>query len=635
MGLLLGALLFFIGFEIHGPLTNADQVYTVQAEIGAALLNLFLFLGTLGFGFLISSRLKLQPLLTGVLFMIAASMGLTHLHLLTPQSQPIAFIIIFIGYLFLPKRFSIDFLRNHFLIFIVCLGYLIQSSRLHFHTDTLMYHFLGPRDWVSRGGYVFSTLWSYVPECSYWEYFLVWPNLIFGAKETYGAFDVHLSAQWLIVLFGFLPSAMILTSLSRRWTTSSLQAQLLALLSLVVFDMLRISIWIGKNDWFAVAISLACYQAWVHLREKQNKTSFNEVLFGVLIGITFVTKYTTVYLLLPLTLLHPFNLRTIVGALIGGFPILLRNVIETGNPVFPIFTQIFGIQWMSLEFIEYQRKFENLGLSFQTVVNSARIRHWLHHSPWVALFPAALFFKSIRRLVLPVAIGLVWFLLFHPEGVEDNFAASLRLIGGVAPLVSFFTLVALHLCIQQWKKLTIVLLVILCLWAHRDFSQIPKIFSTPMAYLERSRTDYSGAMVKAWLRSRPDATTLKILTTGDNLFYYVSHLNISSLMEQAEISIALHGAESIKAWLAVLRQFSPDYILETRHWTAEHWSFHSQIIESFISKHPEIEVLQTRDARLIDFKLLKSFYFPFCEKRIKDDALSLSHYNLVKPQSVW
>lgn len=638
-GLLLGALLFFTALVLHGPLSSADQDYELQ-QMSATFLYFCLFsFSVFKTGRALQEKLQLQvlgfagPWLLGSIVFSFLAFIFTHLHLLTPSFQPVYFVILVIltALPTRPMRFKNEVLSFAGLPALITLGYFLQASILHFHTDPLMYHFLGPRDWVSQGGYYFPKLWSYVAQCSYWEYLLVWPNLIFGAKETYGIFDVHLFSQWTGVVFGFFPAVLILAQSMRHFLKSSQSASVIALLGAVSIHVVQAPIWIGKNDWFAVAMAITAFFFWIENQFDPSRK--NRSYFGFFAGFAFMTKYTTIYLLLPLALFM-ISFEAVVFALLAASPIAVRNVLETGNPVIPLLADFFPTRWMSIGYKLYQKSFERASLGLQWDVNSLRLLHWWNYSPWFVFLPLGFFIRKNRKISFALALSAAWFLLYHPMGLEDDRVQSMRLMAPVIVAIGAFAVLFLIQAAKN-KWLQYVLLTGFMIYGYKGFKELPKIFNMDLDYAQRAQLDQSAGALKAWLRLNPEITpdTL-ILSTGENQFFYVSYLKITSVMEQPELNEALLNVHLPDTLMIMLKRFSPDYILDTRHWSGRDWSGPSFLLGHIIKKYPEAAVAWTTEAKLIDFKKLREIYFPFCEDE-KDDAYTLSSLRLSKPIAVW
>lgn len=200
--------------------------------------------------------------------------------------------------------------------------------------DALVYHLALPQRYLSLGRF------AYIPEIMFWgmpqtgEMIYTWGMLL-------GGVNVAMLVGW---LFGVVAMVGVwgvaYESLGHR-------AAWVSVATLVSGYTLTKSLSWGYVDWFVILFGLAWLAIWLHWSEQRGLLHL--ILAGVLAGMAWGTKYTAGILLLIGWAIILFHRRGALRSALGeclvyglGFaapalPWLLKNLIATGNPIYPLF----------------------------------------------------------------------------------------------------------------------------------------------------------------------------------------------------------------------------------------------------------------------------------------------------------
>lgn len=339
--------------------------------------------------------------------------------------------------------------------FVFCMWLGAMSPQVDF--DVIEYHLGGPKEWYRQGQI------TRLPHNVYTSFPCLTEMLLLTGMVIYGDWDWGALAGQAI-LAGFAPlTAIGLFATGRRWFSSSAGA-LAALVWLTTPWVYRISIIAyaegGLACYLFSAFAMSLRLVWDGDRSDNNEATPNArpsmsgtensqqaglpFTCGLLSGCAMSCKYTGLLsVVLPVGLLvacsiwrsatKPNRLRKM--ALIGGLfgagvllavgPWLLKNLVETGNPVFPLAYNLFGgsgrdaimdAQWRSGHSRHYSGPVEilsDLPVKLSDVVAN---NDW-HSALMFGLAPIALLASWRKKVwVLWSIVGwqfLSWFLFTH------------------------------------------------------------------------------------------------------------------------------------------------------------------------------------------------------------------------------
>ncbi len=239
-----------------------------------------------------------------------------------------------------------------------------------------------------------------------------------------------LAGQLLVALFGLAAAVMIFTTAARVSPRAGWIAALVYLSTPWVYRMGVIAYVEGPLCFYQAALVWAAVAV---PADQQRRIAPRHVLMGLLAGAAMGCKYTALITsAIPFGLLAAFEAwrRRAIGPLVGfvlGWaaimgPWLVKNVVDTGDPVYPLGYRVFhGRDWDDAMQAKWQRVHGPRGISgrelARSVVEVAGRSDW--QSPlYVALAPLALVAAGQRRLAvalwgLAVYLFFSWWLATH------------------------------------------------------------------------------------------------------------------------------------------------------------------------------------------------------------------------------
>lgn len=229
--------------------------------------------------------------------------------------------------------------------------------------DATTYHMGAAKEWVTyMSGANFNLNNPVLFTSSYWEYFnysfvLPFQDLFYYLKalpQSYYEFLCYvllLSAQIISAIFGFVLIPYLIYRIFNR-------ERIYSFVAIAFLLSIRSHTWVwglAKNNVYPVfVVIVAVFLLIEHYRNNtQIKMSHISLLAGVLCGISVGAKMTQVYALPFVAIacfvhyhkvvrtyairdLFRFALLLVCGGVIGISVLLLRNFLQTGNPIFPI-----------------------------------------------------------------------------------------------------------------------------------------------------------------------------------------------------------------------------------------------------------------------------------------------------------
>jgi len=197
--------------------------------------------------------------------------------------------------------------------------------------DSLVYHLTGPQLYLRAGRIHHNVDLPYLGFPQAGSMLFLWGMLLVGPQV----------AQLMHVLFVLL-TLMLLPELVQR--TAPGRSWLAAAMLLAVPTAWTLASW-AYVEWITMYAGLAAIILLVHAGEAEDgKQRLLAVLAGVFTALAFSSKYTSVGMIVGLVLAAWYITKSprvlliyLGGAVAASTPFLLKNLILTGNPVYPFF----------------------------------------------------------------------------------------------------------------------------------------------------------------------------------------------------------------------------------------------------------------------------------------------------------
>ncbi len=242
------------------------------------------------------------------------------------------------------------------------------------HNDALYYHLAAPKFWVLNHKITTTMFNPSFTQASFWEVLYAFPMLVMGVKGDFNHVVTQLYSQWMHFFFGQVLLIFLSVEIMKAFLHKS-SVKALAYIQdkeSILFFMawLATSIacieWTGglaKNDYIVNVFIFSAF--WFLITSAE--TIFI-LLAGLCIGFSYATKMSAVavFPIFPfLLLLH--KVRSIKKALIlfafiatGASATIVKNLISTGNPFFPMFDQQIGPHWIAQWWADHNASFSGL-----------------------------------------------------------------------------------------------------------------------------------------------------------------------------------------------------------------------------------------------------------------------------------
>ncbi len=609
-------------FSIDGyiPVISAVLAILVFSEAaGSILLNRFL-------GQLTEHSLDLR-VLTGVLFFssLAALLGL--FGLIGSASvwlfYVVAIFIAFVADRSCPPPMS---KQNHSLLKELNLSKVVLSALLMAfgifaffpnvaNPDPLYYHMRAPLLWYLNGKIYFDQGNPLLFLTGLWESFYLFAMHILPAKRGMGLIEYQLLFQLLHFCAGGMVAISLLQKFSERIFGLHRDYYLWCMILLLCCLPFNETISLAKNDWGVLALSLACFLL-LHSYLNNQKRAYL-FLAGAFAGATLVSKPShfliTFLFSLALIVAHRKKLKhsllipvslLVLGGLVGLAPIVARNLIYVGTPLFP-----FG---------NYQLLSPSDQLYFALFISSpgklTLNEYWNFALDLLFLLPPVpllfLHLNPNRRkefiLFLPLLATFLYFWQFyHPT-------LNWRLVGAFFPIAIFLIAVSLRQYLEPLhRSLPFIALGLLSILTF--FSSSPSLGSSYSTYLGRiSRLDNPSLMIRkhfagdamAWLRMKEEEPK-SIYFSGNNALYYLYDMDVKEAESDYVVGNILHPLESGEERIRALADMGAKFFVET--YATTRMPATAILLRPIISRCPGCVVFAGKGSRIASIPDLLSF----------------------------
>lgn len=452
------------------------------------------------------------------------------------------------------------------------------------HGDPLIYHLLGPRLWVQQG---MVTLHPDLPNAllaGAWEYFYLWPQLIFNAGgEIHSLVLAQIYSQWIHLLWGWLGIPLVADAMLFRGSERSHQ-RYFVFFSLLFVSSLQWTGALAKNDCGVACWALGAMLFWSRGLSTEGRAR-DFMLAGTFAGLAVAGKLNAAIFLLPALLAYWLMcLREVsvanqikgglASAVFGAFTVGLfffRNWKETANPFFPLLHSVFPSPWVSQSWADNFASM-NPGSAFSPHTLGARIMALPRENPlmlgWLLL--PVLYFRAEGRAYLRlrapwIAVALASLLLF---GLAFGGSLEMRHLGaGLILLTAIGSMAAAEAVdllksarARRWAGRLLIVVLLAC-------SRLPLhlIWKSPgiapgVSYL----STHTAGDAKAWLREHAGREEL-IAVMADNETYYLSGQKVTVLTERPDIDRATYGVKDFAGFMRGLCSTSrATYLLDAR-----------------------------------------------------------------------
>lgn len=634
-------LLAFVGMALTGPPSDPDVLFTTEQLIGSFFIFAS-FLGSLvGWGYFLSTQLfqtayPMAVLALGSSFLAFSGFVLGHCGWIGFSSRPWILSLLFLGPGLTGLRLAKEKQTSDIVpgtaelsparskLYWIGLGsvvavlatHLIRGFFLQGDPDPLIYHLTAPRVWVDLGRITLFPDLPSIHQASWWEMLYVLIQVWVGGPEGTGLFEAQLISQWTHVGVGLVGSLMALYSIfTDRESSLRSQAWIFpALLACLLGSSFQLNAALAKNDWGVIFWLLAAiYFCERHSHPSKEKRGISYLWSGIFFGMAVTGKWNSlffvaVYLGVRFLQARAFNVRCVAGILLGALPMVVANLLSTGNPLFPFISSLTFPDLVSPDAIRTSI-LRPSRIRFNPVFVWGQFRrmldeHWIYWG--LVLFPLVCGFTRTRKLrewMLFASISAFGILL-----VDFPFP-MVRWVGLPLLLSGFLTVLLLHDGLSRirgriypWLEPLAYLGFLIFLIPRTAGIQGFNLASLPSpSWLIRDNSFHLAGDAKAWLRLNADWRT-PVVTTGEQEFYYLSSLHPVSLLDNPRVNRQVDGLISAESLVSKLHEMGFKFILDSYHPEQRFWTFSSMMLQDVLFRYPDALVYSGRTSQIIDIQ---------------------------------
>ncbi len=657
--ILLPSICFACGYLLKGPPADPDSPFRFNIPLGSFLIFWGWATSLLSWGWLVCHALRLREgarlwlrIAFGAAWASGTALALACLGLCGYQWQPLVLLLLIAGplieYALVPASQAdaggpASWRRKPVAAAILAVTLAVFADRLasaflaHGTTDPALYHLLGPRIWTDRGQLDFRLGAPATFHASYWEYLFIWGNVLLGGDQGRGLIEGQLFGQWTHVVFGFGGCFAAFYALFRSLGVREAWAMLAGLAG-VESGAIDAYVSLAKNDlgvsmWFVSGLALVF--------SGLDEEPLGLWGAGLLCGLAIAGKVTVIFVAAPFLVACLFRevqgrgwrgaLRRAARFALGfQIPLLVnfsRNAWFTGNPVFPLLSYRWPSRWVgpsdpSMRPVLYGWIHWSIPLF---------VRRWadvLRDSPLnplVAIAPVLLLLSGKRlprswgSLALAAIAGISAMALWDVPGFFARWMwPSLPLLAGLA-VIAFgaFADQSRWVPVRFREAIPALLLLVFVVGEWPTLIKFPTLFQVESAALAiRDPLVHPGGDSKAWLRMNVPPWEL-VVTTGDRLYYYVSHMNVVSANADPAIDESVSSVHDGEVALQLLRsRFDARYLINTDHFEKKYYDWMGQEFDRLAYLHPETIAYMGPNSFVLDLVKLDEAIFPECRAEL-------------------
>ncbi|MCO5142157.1 MAG: hypothetical protein M9962_03600 [Oligoflexia bacterium] len=567
---LLYLLFFLFGLGLFGVPKEIDVQQNWISVLGAFFLFFSFLLSIYSYGALLNTFIfvdkRLNFFILGTIVFITISYvvlflqwtGFSHFtyYILLFSLAP-SVLLLSNNYIVIPGKIllsKVDLFIFFFCLFTLFLFFLLTFT-LSSMPDPLWYHLTSARLFNEHGGFYLPLNNPIIFNAGSFEQLLTFGNILLGDKNYLGLIHGQFFGQWLHFFFFTLAAYgwWIFVGFFSKNTSERLVYWFIPLMAKELVQ----TTYLAKNDWFAI-----CFCIWSILSIR-----FGNYLFaGLLCGVAFSAKYTSLYFILfalPFlvpTLNRKYFIRIFAGAFLGSAPLMLRNYFFTGSPIFPVYEQIFqtnllGPTW--LKGIQYFSQFHDFATKKKQILD------WFLNSPYLLLIPIAIFLKFYKKINFDKKIYLAAFLPTVIFFFTTGSFTEPRLLGAALLIPIFLSTMIFWRSFEKtefkFKPIIFILVPFFC--TTYPYEAIRKSL-TQKDPAEEIRL-HEGGDGSAWLRMYADKNK-RVASASETRMYYLLPTGAIRIWDDPIIDRELSKeTEAIKI-LEVFLRHEITYLLLTR-----------------------------------------------------------------------
>lgn len=573
------------------------------------------FLALVSWGRLLNRSLALPySLLLGTAFAMAIPQVLSLFHLLDQWWIATVFTIIPLPFLWLslrrldwakliPKPTSASEKILLFALFLLFFCRFFEASYPQPHGDPLYYNLLAAAKWRALGQIQFVPELPLLFQSSWWDYLYLWPAMFYQVEPGRGLIESQIMSQWLHFFVGFGGSLLVWNRILDHFKYDNFTKYLSSIV-LIACASLWWTATLAKNDWGAVFLVLGGFG--LLLEQK--------ILLGSLIlGMAFIAKGTTlpvvfVFLAAFCIRKHREIPKVAFGFFLGILPIVIRNVLATGNPIFPAPFLHLGNEYLSESFLEYVVKFAGgsfaerdwaallnnrkdviqdhifIPLGFATLVLGVVKKKTSGMGAWLGL--------EGKIFLLSIVSFFIFILISGPWAENRLFGPGLVVLSGTG---------AVLLSRQATNKFLTWALVVLALGTSRIPTYMPRKFfeNFPPSILSMN----SGDLKLTIQKQIPVGTA--IVTSGDNELYYLSMYSITDAVNNPNLDKIVRNNTDLRPLLLAIKNEGFRYLLHTTRYDGQCWEGLCERLQKEISNFDSQVVISGKSGVLLDLDRIK------------------------------
>lgn len=481
--------------------------------------------------------------------------------------------------------------------------------------DPLNYHLFGAIKWADLDRLSFVSDSIQIMHNSYADYLLIPAAQLFGRTPD-ELISLLVSSQLLtfivgVVSFSTVFSQMFLEKYSKPWLG-------VILVAVLTRASLQHKAFIAKNDWIALSWFLAGA-----LPFYLNKSKKHLYVGAFLLGLSVGSKFTYVLPALGLFMgLYIFTetrkglLWTCLMISIGSIlPYFIRNLIWTGNPLFPLSLGIFpsglGPSWSEgMKFFSFSIG----GFDLPSCVN--KLKRIFTYEPLILFFPFAMFFKarvnSVFKFYFLFVVGIVIFFMF---GFGPN--AEMRHFGPVALAINFFAVWTIYQTCSMFKfsenLQKILRFCFLCslilnpMLLDNELNPVPEsiLRNRISSRLEGLYVNRSGYALARQMHGNESLSKIKIGIIDDTPPYFFTANQVSRIWDDPQLDTEIDTCLEINCVLKILQKNKFTHLIDTGFAFDPYYRPHIlSLLRVAVIKKPESVVLDPNNEKLISLQIL-------------------------------
>jgi len=432
--------------------------------------------------------------------------------------------------------------------------------------------------------------------------------------------------------------------MTRAMGASALWSWLAVLLSMCS-QALDITAFVAKNDygcagWATAGFALLFFPG----RILPGRRGRELAIAGVFLGIAVMSKVVlvlSVASVLVVWAVWPSEVRggarefglLAAGIAAGLLPEMARNLVLLHDPLYPLLTSRLGLAnpflgptaTLGVEY-EIGQRSRDFAWSIRTFLEAQE--HVRYLAGVVLLFPLVAWKNPRLRRGLPLFLAVE--LAF---GAYSSWHFSQVLVRWLAPVL--FVHVALGAAawgegielVSRWlgraggaARLAGFALPVALVYGTVGFDWSPwaenvwrnALFgNSPTLMIRHPRIHYGGDAM-AWLRLNLKPGE-RVVTTGFQMLYYVSHLDVVAIPAHAGIDEDTFGAKSPERVVRALREYGVKYVMDVAHWKARFYagSFGAMMMK-LMARYPDSVAYQGELSFILDLESLESDLLASC-----------------------